>query len=242
MFLSCFCQLLLATAQLSAADPVSIDGLYGLGDVHHHEMVSTNAEHRYDILVGLPRNYDEAGRYPVVYLLDGGALFPMLRNYQRYLRLADETPDVIMVGISYGTDDWQKGNNRSHDFTAPSEEREYYGGAADFLAFLDTELLPAIEERYAVDAGRRIVFGQSLGGQFVLFAAQTRPGVFWGHIASNPALHRNLGFFLESSPRVPTSSPRVFVASGSEDDPVYREPALEWIRTWTKRDGLPWES
>ncbi len=241
MVVSCLCQLLLAATQLSAAEPAGIDGLHGLGDVFHHEIVSAKAEHRYDILVGLPQDYDDEARYPVVYILDGGALFPMLRTYQRYLRLGDETPDVIMVGVSYGTDNWQQGNNRSHDFTAPSEEREFWGGAADFLAFLDTELMPAIEDRYAADAKRRIIFGQSLGGQFVLYAAQTRPGVFWGHIASNPALHRNLPFFLEQTPKPAATAGRLFVSSGAEDDPVFREPALEWMRAWSRRADLPWD-
>ena len=241
MIASIVCHAMLAMSQLSAAEPTGIDGLHGLGSVMHHEIESARAEHRYDILVGLPRDYDVEAQYPVVYILDGGALFPLLRAYQRYLRLAEETPDVIMVGVSYGTDDWQQGNNRSHDFTAPSDEREFWGGAGDFLAFLESELIPAIEARYPVDASRRTLFGQSLGGQFVLYAAQTRPGLFWGHIASNPALHRNLDFFLEATPAKPAGSPRVFVSSGSHDDPVYRGPALEWIRTWTKHDELPWD-
>ena len=78
---------LLAAAQLSAADPQSIDGLHGLGTVFHHEIASERAGHRYHILVGLPADYDASKerRYPVVYVLDGGALFPMIRAYQRYL-------------------------------------------------------------------------------------------------------------------------------------------------------------
>lgn len=241
MIASCLFHALFAVAQLSIGEAQAIDGLHGLGDVHHHAIESRETEHRYDILVGLPGDYDEESRYPVVYILDGGSLFPMLRTYQRYLRFGEETPDVIMVGISYGTDDWQQGNNRSHDFTAPSDEREFWGGAADFLAFLDRELIPAVEDRYAADPARRILFGQSLGGQFVLFAAQSRPGVFWGHIASNPALHRNLGFFLGHRPEQASRVPRIFVASGSDDDPVFREPALQWMERWSGRGDLPWD-
>ena len=234
---------LLALAQLSAGEVQAIEGLHGLGDIRHHEIVSTRADHRYDILVGLPGEAaaDNDTRYPVVYILDGGSLFPMLRTYQRYLRLGEETPDVILVGISYGSDDWKTGNNRSHDFTAPSEEREFWGGAADFLDFMQSELIPYIEAHYAADAARRIIFGQSLGGQFVLFAAQTRPDIFWGHIASNPALHRNLSYFLEKRPDPTDATPRLFVSSGAEDDPVFRIPALEWMETWAGRSDLPWD-
>lgn len=238
---SLVCHALLAVAQLSVAEPQKINGLHGLGDVHHHEIVSEKADHRYDILVGLPTDYDDESSYPVVYILDGGSLFPMLRTYQRYLHFGEETPDVIMVGISYGNDDWQQGNNRSHDFTAPSEERDFWGGAEDFLAFFETELIPAIEDRYAANPARRVIFGQSLGGQFVLFAAETRPDIFWGHIASNPALHRNLPFFLNRQPDASRSEARLFVAGGSDDDPVFREPLLEWLATWSGRDDLRWD-
>jgi len=233
---------LLAAAQLSAAQPQSIDGLHGLGTVFHHESASERAGHGYHILVGLPADYDatEERRYPVVYLLDGGALFPMIRAYQRYLVFDGETPEIILVGISYGTDDWQQGNNRSHDYTAPSNEREYFGGAPDFLAFLDAELLPAIEATYRADPDERVLFGQSIGGQFVLFTAQSRPDLFRGYIASNPALHRNLSFFLEQVPEESVRQSRLFVASGSEDEPQFREPALAWMRHWTRQPDLPW--
>lgn len=234
---------LLASAQLSAGEVQAIDGLHGLDPVVHHEIASERAGHRYDIVVGLPADYEASGerRYPVVYLLDGGALFPMIRAYQRYLVFDGETPELILVGISYGTDDWQEGNNRSHDYTAPSEERDFWGGAADFLAFVETELLPSIEATYRADPEQRVLFGQSIGGQFVLFAAQTRPDLFQGYIASNPALHRNLPFFLEQEPMRSSGESRLFVASGSDDDPEFREPALEWMRHWTARADLPWE-
>ncbi|MEO1247458.1 MAG: alpha/beta hydrolase-fold protein [Pseudomonadota bacterium] len=232
---------LLVIAQLSAGEAVTPDGLHGLGQTIHHEIVSEQAEHRYHVLVGLPADYDETApeRYPVVYILDGGALYPLLRGYQRYLRFGEETPSVILVGISYGTDDWQQGNNRSHDFTAPSEERDFWGGAGDFGKFLETELIPAIEDGYRADQDRRILFGQSLGGQFVLYAAQTKPALFWGYIASNPALHRNLEFFLETRPPAARDA-NLFVSSGSADDPRFREPALGWIAHWSAVADPPW--
>ncbi len=133
---------------------------------------------------------------------------------------------MILVGISYGSSDFESGNYRSTDFTAPSEEREFWGGAKEFQAFLETELLPQIESDYRARADRRIVFGQSLGGQFVLFSALTRPDLFWGHIASNPALHRNLPFFLQNHAAAGDAAPtaRVFFASGTLDDPSFRRP------------------
>ena len=69
-------------------------------------------------------------------------------------------------------------------------------GIGDISYHLFEELIPLIESAYPSDDQQRIIFGQSLGGQFVLYTALTDPALFHGHIASNPALHRNLDFFL----------------------------------------------
>ncbi len=253
--------LLVALASLAGPvgageEPVDLHYLQGLGDVRYHRLGSELLERDFHIFVRLPESYAErpADRFPTVYLLDGGITFPLLGAYYRYLSLAEEVPDMILVGISYGTGDWRQGNLRSTDFTAPSAEREHYGGAARFRQVLRTELLPLIEREYRSDAARRAIFGQSLGGQFVLFTALTQPGLFWGHIASNPALHRNLEFFLQghavlgddpgeepADGRAPTVRPRVFVSRAELDDERFREPSGRWVEHWTARPQARWE-
>ncbi len=218
------------------------DRMQGMGDTKYHLLEYEPLEQTYHIFVRLPDEHENGKKYPTVYLLDGGATFPMLGAYYHYLRFAEEIPPAIIVGISYGTDDWQKGNNRSRGFTAKSAERDYWGGAPDFVEFFRKALCPLIENSYAADSARRIVFGQSLGGQFVLFAAQTAPNLFWGHIASNPALHRNLDFFLNTKldPSATKSPRRLFVSSGADDDARFRGPALKWMQFWNEDDSIPW--
>ena len=219
-----------------------IIGMQGLGDTRHHVITSRILDKRLHVLVGLPEEYDPNGdtEYPAVYILDGGELYPLLRAYSRYLESGKEVPPLILVGISYGTSDWQNGNDRGHDYTAPTDEREHWGGAEEFQRFLSFELLPLIEGHYRARADRRVIFGQSLGGQFVLFTAQTRPDLFWGHIASNPALHRNLSLFLAMHPASPETQSHLFVGSASNDDERFREPALKWIDYWSQQDETPW--
>jgi predicted alpha/beta superfamily hydrolase len=224
-------------------------GMHGLSTVHRYEIPSEALGTTYQILVRLPEapsepqaNAEGARKpLPVVYLTDGGVTFPALGAYYRYLRYAEDVPDLILVGISYGTADWNNGNERSRDFTAPVAEREHWGGIEPFLDFLAAEVIPLIEEHYPADPQRRILFGQSLGGQAVLYTAQFRPGLFWGHIASNPALHRNLPLFLKP-PKKPASgsAPRLFVSSADGDDPRFRGPALQWMGHWTVAEH-PWE-
>lgn len=216
--------------------------LQGLGNTQYLEMPSRVLGREFHIYVMLPDGYDESvdREYPTIYLLDGGALFPMMAAYYRYLNFGEEIPDSIIVGISYGSDNFDGGNLRSTDYTAPSDERDFWGGAEQFQLFLEKELFHAIETGYASDANRRVIFGQSIGGQFVLYTALTQPDLFWGHVASNPALHRNLDLFLEIEPGESSGNSRLFVASATFDDPRFRQPAQAWINEWTSREDLPW--
>ena len=93
---------LLTSAALGAQESPAVSAMHGLGDVRHHRLDSEVLGRSFEILVALPAGYaaDDASRYPAVYLLDGGATFPMLGGYSRYLRLAQEIPDLIVVGIA----------------------------------------------------------------------------------------------------------------------------------------------
>lgn len=225
--------------------PVTTAAMESLGQTHYRLLRSRLLEHDYHIYVRLPETYAEIPerRYPTVYLLDGGVQFPMLASYYHNLIKAEEIPELIVVGISYGTEDFRAGNNRSHDYSAPAEGATHWGGASCFQTFLAEELIPMIESRYRAMPDRRIIVGQSMGGQFVLFTALTRPELFWGHLAGNPALHRNLAFFLKPPAATGDEAmrPRVFVASASHDNPRFRGPALEWMNHWTAAAEKPFD-
>ena len=116
----------------------------GLVDVRQHSIDSEIIGKRYDVMVGLPASYADSPdqHYPTIYLTDGAALFPMLQSYYRYLYFAEDVPELIFVAISYSDGDWANESDRGHDYTAPSAEREYYGGGGDFQAMLRDELMP----------------------------------------------------------------------------------------------------
>jgi len=142
----------------------------------------------FHIHVRLPENYrtDESVRYPVVYLLDGDSLFPILAASHLFLTIDEGLPEAIVVGIAYGSFD-PAINRRGFDFSTPVENADpERGGAAAFHDFLKSELIPQIENRYRTDPSRRVLFGQSAGGSMVLYSAFTDPDLFWGRIASNP--------------------------------------------------------
>ena len=242
----CMLTMLLCAAAATAAQPAAgpvMDSMQSIADTRLHVLDSGIVGRPFRILVRPPAAHAETPdtTFPAVYLLDGGATFPMLAGYYHYLRLEEAVPGLIVVGISYGSDSFEEGNYRSTDYTAPSAERDYWGGAGDFLRVLEREVFPLVEGSYRADPRQRILFGQSIGGQFVLFAALNRPELFSGLIASNPALHRNLQYFLdfEAGPR--QRGTRLFVSSGSEDDPRFREPALAWMKKWRAAPRPPWD-
>lgn len=119
------CAILVLSNSITSAD-LDTSYLQGLGDTRYHYIESVNVGRGYHVYVMLPDGYDDSGKkYPTIYLLDGGTLFPMMTAYYRYLNLGEEIPDAVVVGISYGRDTFEDGNFRSTDYTAPSEERDY---------------------------------------------------------------------------------------------------------------------
>ncbi|MCI0695042.1 hypothetical protein L0337_23910 [candidate division KSB1 bacterium] len=150
--------LLLWIPSIYAQEP-NFKWLQGLGETRYHRVDSRLLEQTYHVFVRLPEEYEPGKKFPTVYLLDGGMTFPILAGYYRYLRLGEEIPAAIIVGISYGTDDWKQGNMRSRDYTAKADDRPHWGGADDFQNVLRKEILPLIEGNHSADPGRRIIIG-----------------------------------------------------------------------------------
>ena len=196
----------------------------------------------FHIYIRLPQDYDADSEreYPIVYVLDGDSLFPILAANHLFLHYDEDLPEAIIVGIAYGGFD-RETNKRGYDFSAPAPDaHEGHGGAPAFLRFLESELMPEVEGRYRVDPLRRVLFGQSRGGYMVLYTAFVEPDLFWGRIASNPVLFpERERFFAEPEPATRNNLGLV-VTSGTRDRPAYREPALDWFEVWSDRDDAPW--
>ncbi len=196
----------------------------------------------FHIYVRFPEGYDEESgeRYPVVYLLDGDSLFPILAANHLFLNYDEGLPEAIVVGIAYGSFDPDR-NKRGFDFSAPAPDAgRDQGGAPAFQAFLKSELIPEVETRYRADSSRRILFGQSRGGYMVLYSAFTDPDLFWGRIASNPTFDPGRDQFFSATASATRNDLGLVVTSGSRDFPQLREAALTWFEAWENRDDAPW--
>ena len=196
----------------------------------------------FDIHVRLPEGYDAAAArtYPTIYLLDGDTLFPILAANHLFLTYDDGLPEAIVVGIAYGGFD-PAVNRRNIDFQSPGEGvAPDAAGAAAFQRFLKKELIPEIEGRHRSDASRRVLFGQSRGGAFVLYSAVTDPDLFRGRIASNPSITPGIESLMEPVAETTRADLGLVVTSGTRDRPDLQAEAAQWLQHWESQPARPW--
>lgn len=226
-------------ASVAALDPLDyLPALRG----EYFPIRSAATGRTYHIHVRLPDGYDPAGAtlYPTVYLTDGDSLFPILAANHLFLTYDDGLPEAIVVGIAYGGFD-PAVNRRNIDFqTAGAGVAAEAAGAADFQRFLRTELIPEIERRHRSDSGRRVLFGQSRGGAFVLYSAVTDPDLFQGRIASNPSITPGIESLLAPAALATRTDLGLVVVSGTRDRPDLQVEAAQWLAAWQARPDRPW--
>jgi predicted alpha/beta superfamily hydrolase len=178
----------------------------------------------------------------VVYVLDGDSLFPLLAPTHIFLNYDEKLPEAIIVGISYGSFD-PAINKRNTDFSAPAADADAVAGedgAPRFLDFLKKELIPKIENQFRANVSKRVLVGQSRAGYFVLWSALEDPDLFWGRIASNPALAPGRARFFEAASSHSKKDLKLAIASGTRDTELRQRNATEWGATWSSRADAPW--
>ncbi|EMQ96475.1 putative esterase [Xanthomarina gelatinilytica] len=141
-----------------------------------------------DIYIQLPDSYksDSQEKYPVIFILDGDVLMPTLVNTHDYYS-GGFMPEMVIVGIS-------NSENRTRDLT-PSKITTKYGmpfyeengEAVNFLKFIETELIPYVEQHYPVTNYRTLI-GHSYGGLFTIFTLINKPELFANYVSIDPSL------------------------------------------------------
>ena len=226
----------------SVNTPVPLNHLPGLAG-GYFPLVSQSNGRTYHVYVRLPEGYDDAPDrdWPVVYVLDGDSLFPILAPTHLFLGYDEGLPEAIVVGIAYGGFD-PSINRRNVDFTGfAADTRPGEGGAAAFHDFLREQLLPEVEGRYRADATRRVLLGQSRAGYFVLWSALQAPDLFWGRIASNPSFDPAREQLFATPGEHGRDDLRIAITSGARDTGARMQNAARWQAFWTGRDGAPWQ-
>ncbi len=193
-------------------------------------LAATKTGHEYRLSIWLPPSYDTTTTaFPVVYYLDGSLHTGITTNTTLFLIAGQEIPEVILVGIGY---DYQgfadMGGHRNRDYT-PNVIKPMPGSgqAAAFLSFLETELIPFVEATFRTQPSDRSIWGDSLGGLFVLYAFLERPRLFQRLIATSPAIFGDLPGFHRQMDVLPgdvlDQPARLFISVGELEEPKYHD-------------------
>ena len=133
------------------------------------------------ISIYLPADYKYSTvKYPVLYLLDGGAHLAHASAAADYLALRGHIPGIIVVAVH--------NIDRSRDFSPVHVDNiPTSGGAEKFLGFLADELVPYLDQNYKT-AGFNILLGHSFGGTFIGYTLLAKPRLFDAYLAVSPYL------------------------------------------------------
>ncbi|WP_286903047.1 alpha/beta hydrolase [Vreelandella sedimenti] len=152
----------------------------------------------YRILISKPEGeVPYSGGYPVIYVLDGNAYFASLHEAKR---AQEQFRQAIIVGIAYPGEAPHNFLRRSYDLSplvAEEQNTPPQGGQDELLDFIEHSLMPAIAERFPVDANHQSLYGHSFGGMFAIYALFTRPDLFNHIVAASPSLWWNNSYLLK---------------------------------------------
>jgi len=153
----------------------------------------------------LPEGYqqDEKTKYPVIYLLDGSADEDFIHvagliQFNNFSWI-NRVPKSIIVGIA--------NIDRKRDFTYPTgiekEQKRYptSGKSDQFIAFIETELQPHINQKFRTNDSKMII-GQSLGGLLATEILFKKPALFNKYIIMSPSLWWDNGSLLNSTSEI----------------------------------------
>ena len=185
----------------------------------------------YQLYVSKPPGYDTSTvRYPVVYLLDADYSFPIAHAVAWHLTERSHLPPVLVVAIAYGGPPAYR-SNRTRDYTPVfvptggygAEYQRVSGGAARFLEFIETELIPFVERSYRASSDRTLV-GHSYGGLFSLWTALTEPELFRRVLAVSPSIWYDDQLLLRMEERQRAAGgrlpERLYMTAGDLENPV----------------------
>lgn len=178
---------LLAGTLPATAAPASEREPYVVPGVDRLLLTAEGSGRQYRIFIAAPPQPAPAQGYPVIYVLDGNAMFlTAVESARAYSRRLDADPGIaaLVVGIGYpeGVDIPAA---RTFDLTPAVDEprsRHPSGGADAFLDFIENELKPRIAREFPVDPQRQALMGHSLGGLFTLGVLTRRPQAFQTYV------------------------------------------------------------
>jgi predicted alpha/beta superfamily hydrolase len=216
------------------------------------DQASKATDRRYRVLVSRPPGPAPADGYPVVFLTDGNAMFPCAA-FASSRMLNGEIRPAVIVGVGWHVEDSAAFmTERTYQLTPPTPD-DYtglgmvsppYGGAEGLLNFILDELVPALEQIYPVNRSDLSLFGDSLGGLFVLRTLFTRPDAFRSYVVASPSIWWNDRSVLADEASFASSvragiSPRVLITVGGLEQSIddLKQPPKALNPNWSQENS-----
>ncbi|MBU4611995.1 alpha/beta hydrolase [Achromobacter sp. GG226] len=200
------------------------------------------------IFLSVPSGEPPPQGWPVLYVLDGNAVFDVLTPPGP----GETAAPLVVVGIGYDIDDTLDGVTRTYDYLpTPSGQAEpdtrspdaRNGGADAFLEAIRTRIQPQVAARVRIDPQRQTLMGHSYGGVFSLHALLTGTDAFQRYVVASPSfwyrspwLPERVATFLAGSP---TPHPVHFTV-GSEERSRRAPPGLPGVREAAAAFAAQW--
>lgn len=198
-----------------------------------HTLDSEAVGDSFVISFALPEGYAERTEdYPVVYVTDPRFVFGSAVESARNHAIDGRMPSVILVGVGYPGPQTHDSIMvvRSRDFSITSDpntqgfpgwaERVEWGGADQFLDFLQTELIPFVDANYRTTEDQTYV-GHSGGGLFGTYVLLRAPEAFDRYLISSPSVWYDdeaiLGVEEQYAKEYAHLPARVFLSVGGEE-------------------------
>lgn len=188
-----------------------------------HTLASSVLKEKRVLNIYVPEGYSakDTTRYPVIYLLDGGVGedFIHVAGLLQFgsFEWVHRVPKAILVGI---------GNvDRKRDFLfaaqtlSDRQNAPTSGASADFMRFMEQEMLPYVQQHFRVN-GQRTLIGQSSAGLLATQVLFEKPELFNRYLIVSPALWWDNGALLNRETKVTAASfttpVQVYLAVGKE--------------------------
>jgi predicted alpha/beta superfamily hydrolase len=181
------------------ANPVYSEELSAFS-LPHSEVRSIHANSNnkdYELYIQLPASYAESTKnYPLVLVNDSRFAFPSASGAMQLMG-GQVIQEAILVGISYSKGD-DRGVSRTRDYTptfSPVEKngqssvsRLMSGHAKEYVSFIESQVIPLIQNNYRVDHKNKIFVGHSYGGLLGTYILFKKPELFTHYIIGSPSL------------------------------------------------------
>ncbi len=198
-----------------------------------------------ELIIHLPLNYSQAKKYPVLYVMDGGAQDGHIANKFEVLAAAGCAPETIVVGIPNMT-----AENRQYDMIPPymatdTVKGSPMGRADKFLQFMKYELFPYMAQHYSA-SNTRLFAGHSRGGLLVMYSLAYQPRMFQARFCFSPALWRDHAVIVSKTSELFSTRDRIsgflYLSLGDKEtgkmEPAFNEMASVFREQAPK--GLTW--